>query len=97
MSVIRRILFLPLVVIALNGSAQSGRAFLKEGDKLMAEQLFEQAIEKYGFAIRTDPKLAKAYIGRADAYGSLGRSAERAADLAQVAALLPEDPAHAIA
>lgn len=97
MSVIRHILFLPLVVIALNGSAQSGRAFLKEGDKLMAEQLFEQAIEKYGFAIRTDPKLAKAYIGRADAYGSLGRSAERAADLAQVAALLPEDPAHAIA
>lgn len=80
--------------LALHG--QSGKAFLKEGDKLLAQQQWEQALEKYGFAIRTDPKLLKAYVGRADAYGSLGRMAERAADLGHAAALAPEDPAWAL-
>jgi len=84
-----------LLTFAIN--AQSGKAFLKEGDKLLGQQQFEQAVEKYGFAIRTDPKLVKAYVGRADAYGSLGRMAERAADLAQVAQLMPADAPYAIA
>lgn len=76
--------------------AQSGKAFLKEGDKLLGQQQFEQAIEKYGFAIRTDPKLIRAYQQRAEAYGSLGRMGERAADLGQAALLAPEEPAHAV-
>jgi tetratricopeptide (TPR) repeat protein len=84
-----------LLTFATN--AQSGKAFLKEGDKLLGQQQFEQAVEKFGFAIRTEPKLVKAYMGRADAYGSLGRMAERAADLAQVAQLMPADAPYAIA
>ncbi|MBK6342061.1 MAG: tetratricopeptide repeat protein [Flavobacteriales bacterium] len=84
-----------LLTFAIN--AQSGKAFLKEANKLLAQQQFEQAVEKFGFAIRTDPKLVKAYMGRADAYGSLGRMAERAADLAQVAQLMPADAPYAIA
>lgn len=79
---------------ALHG--QSGKTFLKAGDKLLAQQQWEQAIEKYGFAIHTDPKLLKAYVGRADAYGALGRMVERAADLGHAAALAPEDPAWAL-
>ena len=97
MPALRPALALLLSCIALGAVAQSGKAFLKEADKLMADQLFEQALEKYGFAIRTEPKLVKAYMGRAEAYGSLGRAADRANDLAQVAALMPEEPAHAIA
>ena len=97
MPALRPALALLLSFIALGAVAQSGKAFLKEADKLMADQLFEQALEKYGFAIRTEPKLVKAYMGRAEAYGSLGRAADRANDLAQVAALMPEEPAHAIA
>jgi len=96
MSLSRLLAFNLAAFIALVGHAQSGKAFLKEGDKLLAQQQFEQAVEKYGFAIRTDPKLVKAYTGRADAYGSMGRMAERAADLAQVAHLLPADPLAAI-
>jgi tetratricopeptide (TPR) repeat protein len=76
--------------------AQSGKAFLKEGDKLLGQQQFEQAIEKYGFAIRTDPKLIRAYQQRAEAFGALGRMGERAADLGQAALLAPEEPAHAV-
>ena len=97
MPALRPALAILLSCIALGAVAQSGKAFLKEADKLMADQLFEQALEKYGFAIRTEPKLVKAYMGRAEAYGSLGRAADRANDLAQVAALMPEEPAHAIA
>lgn len=92
---------LPALIIALSVGlvlhAQSGKAFLKEGNKLLDQQQFEQAIEKFSFAIRTDPKLVKAYMGRADAYASLGRMAERAADLAHVAQLMPADAPYAIA
>ncbi|MBK9175955.1 MAG: caspase family protein [Flavobacteriales bacterium] len=76
--------------------AQSGKGFLKEADKLRGQLQFEQALEKYGFAIQTEPKLVKAYQGRAETYGALGRSADRAGDLGQVALLLPEDAVHAV-
>lgn len=77
--------------------AQSGKGFLKEADKLRGQLQFEQALEKYGFAIQTDPKLVKAYQGRSETYGALGRAADRAADLGHVASLIPEDAGHAVA
>lgn len=89
-------LLVPLLLGA-TCAAQSGKAFLKEGDKLLAQQQFEQAVEKYGFAIRTDPKLIKAYQGRAEAYAAMGRMAERANDLGQVADLNPAEPLEAVA
>ncbi|MFN3876274.1 MAG: hypothetical protein ACK4L7_10235 [Flavobacteriales bacterium] len=95
---IRRPLLLLATLVALQAAqAQSGKAFLKEADKLMAQQRFEQAVERYGFAIRTDAGLVKAYTGRAEAWGALGRAAERASDLGRAALLAPAEPAHAAA
>jgi len=88
---------LVLLLFSAACHAQSGKAFLKEGDKLLAQQQFEQAVEKFGFAIRTDPKLIKAFQGRAEAFAALGRLTERAADLGEVAELMPAEPMHAVA
>lgn len=84
-------LFMPFAL-----RAQSGKAFLKEAEKLRSEQQFEQALEKYGFAIRTDPKLIKAYQGRAEAYLALGHPLERARDLGHVAELDAGEPRYAV-
>jgi tetratricopeptide (TPR) repeat protein len=97
MHLLRTLALVTAALLTFAIHAQSGKAFLKEANKLLAQQQFEQAVEKFGFAIRTDPKLVKAYMGRADAFGSLGRMAERAADLAQVAQLMPADALYAIA
>ncbi|MBK8500391.1 MAG: hypothetical protein IPL52_16620 [Flavobacteriales bacterium] len=79
------------------GAAQSGKAFFKEGERLRAEQQFDAAIEKYNFAIRTEPGLVKAWQARADVYGLLGKQAARARDLGKVAELDPSESAYATA
>ncbi|MCB9183744.1 MAG: tetratricopeptide repeat protein [Flavobacteriales bacterium] len=84
------------LVLAVPVLSQSGKAFLKEADKLRAEQQFEQALEKYDFAIRTDPKLIKAYQGRAETYAALGRPLQRAQDLGQAAQLDPGESRYAV-
>ncbi|HRH37105.1 MAG TPA: tetratricopeptide repeat protein [Flavobacteriales bacterium] len=77
--------------------AQSGKAFFKEGEKLREAQQFEPAIEKYTFAIRTEPGMIKAYQARAEVYGLLGKQREQAIDLGQVAKLDPSEPDNAVA
>lgn len=77
--------------------AQSGKAFYKEGERLREEQQFEAAIEKYSFAIRTEPGLIKAWQARAEVYGLLGKNAERASDLGKAAELDPAEPTYATA
>ena len=89
-------LFLFLLITAA-AVAQSGKAFFKEGEKLREQQQFDQAIEKYNFAIATEPGLIKAWQARAEVYGLLGRNAERARDLGHVAELEPGEAAYAIA
>jgi len=84
-------------LLTLPAASQSGKAFLKEADKLKAQLEFEQALEKYGFAITIEPKLIKAWQGRAEVHGALGRAKERALDLGQVADLDPGVPGHAVA
>ena len=93
----RVLALLSFCFFACVGQGQSGKAFLKEAEKLKAAQQFEPAIEKYTFAIRTDPALLKAYQGRADVYGLLGKTKEQAADLGKVAQLDPAEAAHAVA
>lgn len=78
-------------------SAQSGKAFFKEGEKLRAEQQLEQAIEKYGLAIAVDPAMLKAYQARADVFALLGRKAECARDLGKAAQLDPGEVEYATA
>lgn len=76
-------------------SAQGGKAFFKEGEKLRAEQQLDQALEKYSLAIQVDPAMLKAYQARADIYNLQGKKAECAADRAKVAELVPAEAAYA--
>ena len=78
-------------------SAQSGKAFFKEGEKFRAEQQLEQAVEKYGLAIAVDPNMLKAYQARADVFALLGRKAECARDLGKAAQLDPGEVEYATA
>ncbi|MBK7383171.1 MAG: tetratricopeptide repeat protein [Flavobacteriales bacterium] len=94
---LRRLLPILLFVAGAGSQAQSGKAFFKEGEKLRAAQEFEQALEKYSFAIRTEPGMIKAYQARAEVYGSLGKLVERASDLAQAARLDKGEPDNAVA
>lgn len=48
-------------LLTVPAASQSGKAFLKEADKLRAQLEYEQALEKYGFAISIEPKLIKAW------------------------------------
>ncbi|HEX2617325.1 MAG TPA: tetratricopeptide repeat protein, partial [Flavobacteriales bacterium] len=90
-----------LVVLGLSfataASAQSGKAFFKEGEKLRMEQQLDQALEKYNLAIQVEPGLLKAYQARADVYELLGKKGECAADRKKVAELDPSDPSDAAA
>ncbi len=76
-------------------SAQGGKAFFKEGEKLREEQQLDQALEKYTLAIQVDPAMLKAYQARADIYNLQGKKAECAADRAKVAELVPSEAAYA--
>ncbi|MBL8003410.1 MAG: hypothetical protein JNL05_15760 [Flavobacteriales bacterium] len=80
-----------LVLLLLPATAQGGKAFYKEGEKLLQEQQLDQALEKFSLAIQVDPKMLKAYQARADIYNLQGRRAECAADRAMMAQLAPED------
>ena len=79
------------VVLCSGASAQGGKSFFKEGEKLREEQQLDQALEKYSLAIQVDPQMVKAYQARADIYNLQGRKAECAADRAKVSELLPGD------
>jgi tetratricopeptide (TPR) repeat protein len=79
------------VVLCSGASAQGGKSFFKEGEKLREEQQLDQALEKYALAIQVDPGMVKAYQARADIYNLQGRKAECAADRAKVSELLPGD------
>ncbi|MCB9170150.1 MAG: tetratricopeptide repeat protein [Flavobacteriales bacterium] len=87
--------FLLLITLTFGRSAicdaQSGKSFFKEGESLRAEQRLDEALEKYGLAIRVDPAYVKAYGSRAEVYTLLGQKANAAADLAKVAELQPND------
>lgn len=75
----------------LFSSAQSGKSFFKEGEKLRAGQRLEQAVEKYSLAIQVDPGMVKAYTARGDVYAQLGKMKESAADRRRAAELDPSD------
>jgi tetratricopeptide (TPR) repeat protein len=94
MTTLRAILSLAgLVLLLSSATAQGGKSFYKEGEKLMQEQQLDQALEKFNLAIQVDPKMLKAYQARADVYNLLGKKAECAADRARLAELAPEDAA----
>ena len=78
-----------LIGQAAMATAQSGKSFFKEGESLRADQRLDEAVEKYGLAIRVDPEYVKAYEARADVYTLLGKPVEAAADRTKVAELQP--------
>lgn len=88
----RSILFAGALVLAYAASAQSGKGFFKEAEKLRADGQLDQAVEKYTLAVQVDPKFLKAYASRAEVYALLGRKAECAADRRKVAELDPSEP-----
>ena len=73
-------LLVPFVIFLNTATAQSGKGFYKEGEKLREENQLEQAIEKYNLAIQVEPTMLKAYDARANVYELLGKKAECAAD-----------------
>lgn len=94
LSVLLRLL---LLVFPLAVSAQGGKAFLKEGDTFKKAGDLDQARERYTLAIGVDPKLLKAYLGRAEVSMLLGDGAAAASDLRKASELDPAEPAHAVA
>ena len=86
---------LGFLLLLCSASAQGGKAFFKEGEKLREEQQLDQALEKYTLAIQVDPAMLKAYQARADIYNLQGKKAECAADRAKVAELVPSEAAYA--
>ncbi len=75
-------------------SAQDGRTFLRDAEKLHKEGRLDAALEQYGFALRATPGYVKALQGRASLYLDMGRMADRMADLEEVAKLTPKDGAN---
>lgn len=88
---------LPQVIFLLASmalSAQDGRTFLRDAEKLHKEGRLDAALEQYGFALRATPGYVKALQGRASLYLDMGRMADRMADLEEVAKLTPKDGAN---
>ena len=75
--------------------AQSGKAFLKEAEEYRKQQDLDKAVERYTLAIQIDPRLVKAYQGRAEVYELMGRKAECARDRRILADLNPDEPSFA--
>ncbi|MEM0991592.1 MAG: tetratricopeptide repeat protein [Bacteroidota bacterium] len=63
--------------------------YLAQGDNLMAQGEFEQAIIAYDNAVQHDPLLAEVYVKRALAKHRIGRVREAEADFAQANAFNP--------
>lgn len=74
-----------------SASAQDGKAFVKDAEKMRAAGQLDDALEQYGFAIRVDSNNVKALLGRASLYLDMGRMADRMADMEHVARITPRD------
>ncbi len=75
--------------------AQGGKSFIKEAEAALKVNDLARARERYTLAIEVDPKLLKAYQGRAEVARLQGDLAGVAQDLAHVAGLDPSEPDHA--
>ncbi len=92
---LRPLLFLVAVLSFSLLSAQGGKSFFKEGEKLREEGQLDQAVEKYTLAVQVDPKFIKAYRSRAAVFELLGNKSECAADRRKIAELDPGMPEYA--
>lgn len=91
----RPLILLALVVAPLWSFAQGGKAFIKEAEAALKLNDLERAHERYTLAIEVDPKLVKAYQGRAEVGRLRGDKAQVARDLERVSELDPAEPEHA--
>lgn len=85
----------PLLLIglgcAVSATAQDGKSFVKDAEKMRAAGQLDAALEQYGFAIRVDSNYVKALLGRASLYLDMGRMADRMADMEHVARITPKN------
>ncbi|MEO7079986.1 MAG: hypothetical protein ABIY71_00615 [Flavobacteriales bacterium] len=88
------LLALTMLLGSFVASAQDGKVFLKDAEKMRASGQLDAALEQYGFAIRVDSSYVKALLGRASLYLDMGRMEERMADMEHVARLTPRDGAN---
>nr|MCU0320691.1 hypothetical protein [Flavobacteriales bacterium] len=91
----RSLFLIALVLAPLWSLAQGGKAFVKEAEAALKLNDLERAHERYTLAIEVDPKLIKAYQGRAEVGRLRGDKAQVARDLKRVSELDPSEPAHA--
>lgn len=84
-----------LLLAPLCTVAQGGKAFVKEAEAALKLNDLERARERYTLAIEVDPRLTKAYLGRAEVARLQGDKAQMASDLHRVAELDPAEPEHA--
>lgn len=68
---------------------------MKEAEAALKLNDLERARERYTLAIEVDPRLTKAYLGRAEVARLQGDKAQMASDLHRVAELDPAEPEHA--
>ncbi len=88
---------LTFITLLSVSTAQNGKAFFKEGEKLREQNQLDQAVEKYTLAVQVDPKFLKAFQARADVYELLGKKLECATDRKKVAELDASEPLYAAA
>ncbi len=84
-------LALLLIMACHAASAQDGKAFVKEAERLQKGGQLKAALEQYGFAVRVDSNYVKALLGRASLFLQMDSMKARMADMQHVARLTPRD------
>jgi len=71
--------------------AQTPKKHYATAEKFEKAQNYEGAIENYSKAIALDPKLVKAYVGRAECYINVNKKAEAILDYKMASTLMPKE------
>jgi tetratricopeptide (TPR) repeat protein len=73
-----------------NNTADKAAQLVQQGDALIKQGNYDEAIEEYTAAIELDPDLATAYLGRGQAYFPQGRSLMAVSDYSRAIELDPD-------
>jgi len=76
-----------------NSPAEQAAQLVQQGDALVKQGNYDEAIKEYTAAIELDPTLASAYLGRGQAYYFNGRSLMALSDYSEAIALDPQNAA----
>jgi tetratricopeptide (TPR) repeat protein len=86
------VLFLTLLSLFTQVSAQNAKQFMKAGNEFMKTGNYADAAVQFTKALELAPNTSDAYIARAGAYEQLEKFQDAASDYIRAAAFLPRDP-----